>query len=815
MNKFWPQRIVRSAIISRASAVALFCAAFANAQTVGFDLPAQDAATAIPEFARQAGIQIIAPLDNLKGIKTHGILGKMDVHEALRRLLEGTGLVVVSDDGHTISLKTPTAPTADVIRVPSSVGGQSDALEEILVTAQKRTERIQDVPIPVTVLNANTLAENGQDRLRDYFDTVPGLNINPDFVATENVTIRGITTGGLTTPTVGTVIDGVQVGGGYRMTDLDPGDLARIEVLRGPQGTLYGANSMGGLLNFVTQDPSTSGYSGRLEGGASGVSHGTQPGYTFRGSVNVPVNDTFAFRASAFGREDPGYIDNPIYHLQSVNSVASEGARLSAMWQPSDTFSFKISGLYNDVRTNGLDEVVVAPGLGPLHQNYLAGSGYTDTAIQAYSAIIKAKLGVVDVDSITGYNVNRVSDGLDATNTFGSGVMKAFGVPAVPYLENSLDRKVSQELRLSTSIEKRLDILLGGFYTHDDLPSSFDFLGEDPLTGRIAGSYYASGPSGPSSKYDETAVFGDFTYHFTDTIDIQVGGRESHIKVTSGATLQSGPLFTSGSVYTPAYAATANAFTYLVTPRWKITPDVMVYARLASGYRPGGPNIPGGGVPLQYSPDKTKNYEIGTKADFLDHKVSIDVSAYYIDWNDLQIQLRAPVTTLVYTGNASEAKSEGVEASIATHPLTGLTLSGWFAYDDAVLTKPFPDSSPSYGMVGDRLPLSSRYSSDLSGEYQFPLRPDVTGFVGGDLAYVGDRIGVFGPKSAPERQYFPDYAKLNFRVGFKYQTWKANLYVNNAADRRALVDGGIGYFNPQARLYITPRTIGVDFVKTF
>lgn len=188
---------------------------------------------------------------------------------------------------------------------------------KVLVTAEKREEVLLDVPVPVATLPGDTLAENNQVRLRDYFAEVPGINVMPSYVAQQNVSIRGITTGGGSTPTVGFTIDDVPFGAssgshGDHVPDLDPGDLERIEVLRGPQGTLYGADSMGGLVKYVTVDPSTEGITGRLDTGLSNVSHAGQPGFNVRASANVPLSDKLAFRVSGFRRQDPGYIDNPI-----------------------------------------------------------------------------------------------------------------------------------------------------------------------------------------------------------------------------------------------------------------------------------------------------------------------------------------------------------------------------------------------------------------------------------------------------------------------------------------------------------------------
>src|SRR5580704_13705937 len=193
---------------------------------------------------------------------------------------------------------------------------QGTPLEEIVVTAQKREERQQDAPVPTTALGGQTLIDSNQLRLQDYYTSVPGLNLTNNGGGQSVVAIRGLTTGAGANPTVGIVVDDAPFGStrslaGSFAPDIDPGDLARVEVLRGPQGTLYGASSLGGLIKFVTADPSTDHLSGRVQTGISDVYNGNQLGYNVRGSINVPLSDAVAVRASGFTREDPGYIDNP------------------------------------------------------------------------------------------------------------------------------------------------------------------------------------------------------------------------------------------------------------------------------------------------------------------------------------------------------------------------------------------------------------------------------------------------------------------------------------------------------------------------
>jgi outer membrane receptor protein involved in Fe transport len=221
---------------------------------------------------------------------------------------------------------------------------------------------------------------------------------------------------------------------------------------------------------------------------------------------------------------------------------------------------------------------------------------------------------------------------------------------------------------------------------------------------------------------------------------------------------------------------------------------------------------------MEFKPDKTQNYEIGVKADAFDHLLSFDASAYYIDWKDIQLSLVGPPPLYVgYIANASRAKSQGVELSIASRPLQGLTLNGWFAWNDAKLTEAFPSTSYTYGASGDRLPYSARYSGNLSAEQDFPLANRWTGFIGGSVSYVGDRKGEFNspPPTPPERQDYPAYVRTDLRAGAKYDSWTVNLYANNVADKRGLLSGGIGDFPSFRFIYIQPRTVGISVIKSF
>jgi outer membrane receptor protein involved in Fe transport len=703
---------------------------------------------------------------------------------------------------------------------------------DVVVTAEKREENLQDVPVPVSVINTGQLTDNNQVLLRDYYSSVPSFVVQPGILSTSILAIRGLGSGpgGGPGPTIGVTVDDVPYGGtetstgGLWLPDLDPGDLARVEVLRGPQGTLYGADSMGGLLKFVTKDPSTDGFSGRIETGTNGVHNGAEPGYNIHGSVNLPLNSTLALRASAFKRQDPGYIDNVLTNQKGVNEAQFYGGRLSALWQASDSVSLKLSGLYQNGRADGASDVDVPlyggpTGLGDLQQSRIPNTGGYDKTNQAYSAILKAKLGSIDLASITGYNLNRVYSSLDFTYAFGPLVEPVFGTKGAPFNDWTSTARVTQEVRLGSTIGRHFEWLVGGFYSHERYPDTINVEAEDPANGQIVGLYWLNQSVEPST-FIEYAAFADLTYHFTERFDIQVGGRESHVNFFSAPYINYGPyaILTYGtSPYTtPAGISKASPFTYLIAPRFKVSPDLMVYARFASGFRPGASNGGTPGVPSQSNPDKTESYEGGVKGDFLAHRLVVDASLYYIDWRNIQISLVTPVTSLEYFANGGGAKSEGVELSIETRPLRGLTIAPWVTFDDAVLTQDFPagaSAAGGYGVTGDRLPVAPRFSWHVSGNKDFPLSDDATGFIGGEVNYVGDRVAGF--TSTPERLNMPAYTKTDVRAGVRIRAWTFNIYANNATDARGLLSGGPGADPPYGFNYITPRAVGFNLARNF
>ncbi|HKS54559.1 MAG TPA: TonB-dependent receptor [Steroidobacteraceae bacterium] len=812
------------------------------APRIAFSIAEQPLSSALTAFAKQARVQILSRDEDvlIAGKRASAISGELGVGEALERLLANTGLGYEFIDARTVRITPatpPHRPSSDAqmdervgrIRLAEASPGAEAAaretqranasddverarevgIEEIVVTAQKRAERLMDVPIPVTAIDAQFLLKRNELRLQDYYSRVPGLNYAPGQWGEPRIAIRGIVTDPYTNPTVGLMIDDIpyglsinQNGGGG--PDIDPGDLARIEVLRGPQGTLYGASSMGGLLKYVTVDPSTDALSGRVQIGSSSVRDGDDLGYSVRGSVNLPVSESWALRASAFTRREPGYIDNVQTSQPDINEIQATGGRVAALWRPSDDVSLKLSAMVQKAESDGSQ--VVEPDLGGLRHSLLPTAGQYERGAQAYSAILSADFGSMNFASLTGYSKDSFRSGLDVTAALGPFAEQLFGVPFVFYKIDQDTKKFSQEFRISMPLGERFEWLFGAFYNDERIVTPQVISAAD-ATATPVGTLIDTDRA--NVRFREYAAFTDLTIHLTERFDLQIGGRQSWTEQRNAAQAPSGPF---AGPATPELEDKGHAFTYLLTPQLRISPELMVYARVASGYRPGGINFynPVLGALPPYESDETRNYEVGVKGSAFDRLMTFDASVYYIDWDDIQLVL---TNVISFYDNAGGARSRGVELSTEVKPAEGLTLSAWGAWGEAEITEDFPDISDIVGGAGDRLPYSPKVSGSLALDYEFDFIGRSTATAGAVVRYVGDRAGSFRADAGLAQPSLPSYSQVDLSFGVAAGPWTFSAFVNNVADKRGVT--GIAPFNINAFNYILPRTIGVTLARTF
>ncbi len=662
-------------------------------------------------------------------------------------------------------------------------------LGQVVVTAQKRAEKLQDIPMSVTVLSGEVLERQGADNFQDLVAMVPGLSINSSTRGVTRLTLRGINTGGVAS-TVGVYVNDVPFGsssglanGAVLSGDFDTFDVARIEVLRGPQGTLYGASSLGGVIKYVANTPSTAGFEARVQGSMEDVKGGDM-GYAATGVINAPVNDTFAIRASGFYREDGGFIDsignNPIPSIQNpavnivdgsrvesnLNGLSTLGGRVSALFQPSEQFSLNLTAMMQRIESDNSDSIEADPVTQtPLYGGLVASRyhpEFTNTDYQVYSATIDWDFGPASLQSVTSYGTFEEKFQRDYAIRLSLAQLLTFffsdPVTAQPPYSAILNQitstdKFTQEVRIVSPSDQPFEWLIGAYYTDEDSgidPQAISAV--DAGTETPAAGFPVLANARLTSKYKEMALFANATWHAAPRFQLSFGARFSQNDQDASQVLD-GLLVGGLTTYDNAHSS-ESPFTYSVSPRFEISDNTSVYARVATGYRPGGPNVlpPGAppGTPASYDSDSLTSYEVGLKTESADGRFGLDAAAYYLDWKD--IQLFAQINGVGLNANGGKATSQGVEFTATARPSAGWSLMLNGAYTDANLTE---DTDPVVGgLNGDPLPYVPDWSIGLGVDYEWNVLGDSTAYVGGHLGYTGNRTADFsdsGGRRQPAR----------------------------------------------------------------
>lgn len=704
------------------------------------------------------------------------------------------------------------------------------ASEDIVVTAQKREQRLQDVPMSVTALSASSLIDNNQVKVEDYFRSVPGLQLSPLAAGRYNLSIRGVTTGIGTSPTVGITIDDVPYGsvsiagfGSRFFPNLDPSDLQRIEVLRGPQGTLYGASSLGGLLKYVTLDPSFARVSGRIQADLSTIEKGGTGG-GLRAAINVPLAGNLAVRASGFYRHDGGYVDDPGQGRRDVDRANVYGGRVALRWNIAPGASLRLGALYQHDAGDGTNQIdtnyLLRETTGDLQHRAQVGTGPYLNSSQFYTGHLKVELGGgVDLDAVSGYSINTYRTTADTTPSLGGAAAFIYGVngSAMPY--GFRTAKFSQELRLS-STGTTIDWLVGGFYTDERSKDYFVAQGADSVTGKYAGVFF---DEADQFHYKEYAAFGDMTVHVTSQLNLQAGARYSHNKQQyHSLTAIPVPLEPFlGPTTDFSQGSSDNAFTFEVGPSFKLSHDLLLYGRVSSGYRPGGPNAGDfdASTPRVYKADRTTNYELGLKGSVGGHLLSFEIAAYLLSWNNIQLAFHDQKTGFLFLKNGSKATSKGIEGSFELRPTRGLSISGNATINQAELSADLPGPG-SVGRDGDVLPNVPRFSGTLSVEQSFPLSGSLEAFVGGSISHVSSRRAEFANSAAEIRVQMPAYTKGDVRFGVRDGALTVTAFVSNVGNSRGVLYGGplgshTAVTDPFYKLVLQPRTFGITASRSF
>jgi iron complex outermembrane recepter protein len=742
----------------------------------------------------------------------------------------------------------------------------ANELQEVVVTATKRTTTLQETPISIAAVSGEEITQRGITDVNALMSQIPGVAFQTVGPGRTNFTMRGMSGSGGSSPTVGYYLDDIPVtpatsaisSAGKSLISPDIYDLQRVEVLRGPQGTLYGSGSEGGTIRLLTNQPKLGQFEATADAGFSETARGDTLNYNLNGMLNVPLADhTAAFRIVATEKFDGGYIDRvvvspyPSYvnvtspascignlvpqlppcwlrgnvaaapvaaRYSDVNYTRTQAVRGLLLIQPNDALTITPSVFYQKLNQGGQNSYDLPPGN---FAHYQAGDvpERFEESFYVYALNIKYTTDAVAISSTTS-QLNTYFYNEEDVDEQWYGFFVPYGSPFITSgdgWERHDQRQFSEELRLTSNGNGPLQWLIGGFY--NDFKDTLAFLEESPQL---------IGPDGTSNVFTDyepdhlkqEAAFGEATYAITPTLKATAGLRYFHYAFDF---LQD----YSGLATAPPLVSTGSNSASGTTPKVGVTylPDenLTVFASATKGFRPGGANLPippsfcGESVQslgvVTYAPDSVWSYELGEKARLLGGALAIRASAYYIDWKNVQQNIPLACGYDV-TENAGEAVSKGGELEVDARLSTAFTVHGSVGYTDAKITQAIPGS---FLAVGASLPNVPEWTASGSLEYTTNLAVGWDFSARADAEYIGSE---FDPNAAPfalsERG---GYTVLGMRFGVRGKALSAYVFGDNLLNKVAFAgfDHSEAQNTPQyARVIpIVPRIVGIDLQYRF
>lgn len=742
--------------------------------------------------------------------------------------------------------------------MPVTAFADTGMLAEVVVTAQKRQQKAQDVPMSVSVVSGASLDNTATGDFRDVLRSIPGVSYSNAEPGQSNYSIRGVSTGA-SSPTTGLYLDDislVSIATNFSgATDLPLFDLARIEVLKGPQGTLYGGSAMGGAIKYVTHQPDLNQLEASAAGGVA-ATDGGGPSYTGESIVNVPLaRDTVALRAGVQYREEGGYIDyvpgaQGLWNNRSATTPPApyapepfaSGGTLSAAdanttRDISGRLAVKIAlpGDLTLIPQATIQRIYEAeppwywrnlPGLetaAVMHQP-------TRDELNLFVLPITRPLGAMTLTSLTGYWQRHHVWDRDYT-FFVAGLIPALLTNPSSNVSDTTTRTFSQELRLaSDSSASRLKWLAGLYYQRqtDQLTQVVNTAG--------GGEFFGTGTDTTdtglqASRISQIAAFGNVSYSFTPHWESAVGVRYFDIDesyhagfsgVFNGGTTDIAPRHSANVGFSPKLSAT-----------YRPAKDHMLYVDASKGFRPGGPNrfntasplcepdfqkLGIAAAPASYTSDKLWTYELGSKNSFGSDRTVVNGAVYYTDWRDIQQQVNLPTCGFQFIGNVGTARIEGAELELKSVISPGVTAGAYANYTDSRITSAAPGVSAQVGQplldtpkwtgsvyVDVALPTVAGWGSDVRVDYSYH---------GSNLRHFDSTRVVVLPSGStaivPDgTQVQPGYRVGDVALELQKDEWQLRLYVDNFTNAAPVLDDLSQIFNTQTVTTLRPRTLGV------
>lgn len=697
--------------------------------------------------------------------------------------------------------------SASFLLVPGVVGAveKKGAIEEIFVTAQKREQKVFDIPMSVDVLSAKDIENKGLEDLNDISFAVPGLTFREEAPGVTTLVMRGIGNSVGAGSLTSIYLDEAPVNLGRSgnaatntsdILGLTTTDLERVEVLRGPQGTLYGAGAVTGAVRFITNDPNLDSFGWKGDVALSFTKNG-DPTQAITGIFNIPiVENEFGIRVVSRIENQGGWIDQPTAaNGKNVNNKDLVDIRVKTLWQPTSSFNLKATALVHknesDVGTSFSDESYVY--IPPTEQDRKFPF---DSDSELYNLTMTYDLGVAELLSSSTY-IDLTQDDLTIfKDVNGQTLFPTYGGTLV----NDRNAKVfTQEVRLTSNSSTTPSWTIGAYYRDDKTRLASDWF--NIYGGFEFPSFYDNG-----IESESWAVFGDISYELTEKFELGGGLRyfEDDRKVTNYADdLEED--------------ATFDELTWRTYLSYEVSDNINTYATIATGFRSGGFNpIPGITAPT-YAPENLISYELGTKLALLDNRLNVDLALFYSEYEDmLQRSLFFLDGTLRgIVANVGEAEVKGADISVSWQVVDALTLGVSAAVSDGEIVKA-DLNNPSGSQDGDPLDFIADYSYTVSAEYRFNWQSDIPGFIQLDFNTRDkitriDRSTCCTPPT-PSIMESDKIELLNARVGAQWGRWSAQLFGNNLLND----DGSTTPSKPWSMTTRPqPRTIGIKFGVDF
>ena len=708
---------------------------------------------------------------------------------------------------------------------PASPASTTD-LDAIVVTAGKRNESVREIAGSVSAVTGQQLEDLGAQSLADYIQRTPGVVFNSYQPGVSHVVMRGIATssgnvqGQTTTGYFLNEVPLTEPGFSIVIPDIDAFDINRVEVLRGPQGTLFGSASMGGAINYVANVADPGGFDAAVEATAS-QTRNADIGFGGKAMVNLPIaDDILAVRAVAQYRDDPGYLDNIGLGREGSNDSQTAGGRLSVTLTPSEATTLSWLSLWQN--TDADDNSYRIAGLGEFERD-TAIPEFTDTKVAVHSLRLDQDLGFATLTALLSQQHKQQDWQFDFTPIRG-----AYNAD----LDLDLDTPLfiasggestgrSLELRLASPGDQRLEWLVGGmvFQTDKDLYETIGAAGaagafdRSSLFGPGSGAVIAPDGSTFNAFYShldgsELAVFGEGTFHFNDQWKATFGGRFFRTSVEAQTTQVGFSTYPGDPIITRS-RTDEDGFNPKVSLTWTPSADLMLYALVSEGFRFGEPNTPGLSafpIPAGSISDSLINYELGTRTSWADGRWLVDATLFYVDWSDIQLRLQTP-DFFNYASNGGKAYSRGIELATTWRPVEAFDWTLAATWQQARLDEDLDILFAGTAPAGSQLPGSADWTVSNVLSYRFDTRfaPTLTlahQYIGSGISDLNSAV----PGAVRNEQ--GNYNTVDLRYRMSFGNTDLTLFGSNLGDTRGITRS-VSEVNGIGQGIVRPRTVGV------